>query len=74
MNVENFIAIQKDKKIIRVNQTTPNNLGADGFEVEVKLSELEDLQLSANVNGVKNVLLRETDEGFAVVRLYNGIR
>ena len=71
MLVQRFVDIQKDKKIIRVNNVTPNNLGADGFEVEVKISDLEDLQLSANRNGVRDVLLSETDDGYAKVRLYN---
>ena len=71
MEAQRFVDIQKEKKIIRVNNVTPNNLGADGFEVEVKLEELEDLQLSVNINCVRNVLLSETDDGYAKVRLYN---
>ena len=71
MLVQRFVDIQKDKKLIRVNNVTPDNLGLDGFEVEVKIAGLAALQLSASENDIRNVPLSETDDGYAKVRLYN---
>jgi len=73
MEAERFVTIHINKGTIgsRGNFPRINNLGLDGFEVEVLVSKKDYIIESAIENGVQNVPLRETEDGYAVIRLFN---